>query len=540
MNNKKPNIFIILIYLVFFFRLIKNSFSYLDPDFGLHLRVGQDIWLKKEIPLLNTYNFDFLNVTWVDHEWLFNLFIYLIYNYAGYITLTIIFACFPLVSVSLLMKLTNTIQITQLNNSEKIELYSYFYFLAFLGCYASLPIFGIRMQEVTIIFIPILLICLYRFEDRISQNSLYVLPILFYFWANLHGSFLIGFFILAVWFILKLVISLFPVNYGGKDYFDFGRLYNKRDYIKYIVWSILSFAITLITPYGIALYGFLYTYTNTYYMIHIYEWLPFYYSPININQIYYTLLYLIILFVYFNSVHKNPRKTAKTSLMLFALSIIFLCLSLKSKRHFTLFVATSLPLMASWLLIILEINKTKYRYIFSDVIIRNCLLILLLVLSAYFFIPSRITSDPFNSYCNQYPCKALEHLKSNGKYLEKNIFNMYQWGGYLNWMWQEKNIFIDGRIPQAIVYNHTLLEEYHEFFDKERISIKLDQYNIDVVLLSKDFIPELYWYEKAFANVNALENDKFREMYNYLKTDQNWANEYEDSISVIYVRKSGN
>jgi hypothetical protein len=25
-----------------------------------------------------------------------------------------------------------------------------------------------------------------------------------------------------------------------------------------------------------------------------------------------------------------------------------------------------------------------------------------------------------------------------------------------------------------------------------------------------------------------------------LKTDQNWANEYEDSISVIYVRKSGN
>lgn len=536
MHDKKSTIFIVLIYLVFFSRFLKNSFSYLDTDLGWHLRVGQDIWLKKEIPSLNTYNFDFLNVTWVDHEWLFNLIIYLIYNYAGYVTLTIVFACFPLISVILLMKLTKKILRTQLNDSEKIELYSYFYILAFLGCYASLPSLGIRLQQVTIIFIPILLICLYRFEDHDKPKSLYILPIIFYIWANLHGSFLIGFFILAVWFILKLVIHCLPVHYGCNDYFDFGRLYKKRDYINFVVWSLLSFLITFLTPYGIGLYSFLYTYTNTYYMTHIYEWLPFYYSPVYIKQLYYMLFYFIILLVYFHSVHRNPRKAAKTSFMLFVLSLIFLYLSLKSKRHFTLFMATSLPLMAWWLLKILEINKTKYRYIFSAAIIRNGLLILLLVLSAYFIIPSRITSDPFNSYCNQYPCKALEHLKSNPKYLDKNIFNMYQWGGYLNWTWQEKKVFIDGRIPQTIVNNQTFLEEYHEFFDKEKISKKLDQYNIYVVLLSKESKPELYWYEKAFANVKALENDMFKDMNDYLKTDQKWMLEYEDNISVIYVR----
>jgi len=114
---------------------------------------------------------------------------------------------------------------------------------------------------------------------------------------------------------------------------------------------------------------------------------------------------------------------------------------------------------------------------------------------------------------------------------------MYQWGGYLNWMWQEKKIYIDSRFPQAMVNNHTLLEEYYEYFDKDKMLKKLDQYNIDVVLLSKDFKPELHWYEKAFINVNALENNKFRAMYDYLKTNQNWKIEYEDNISAIYVRE---
>ena len=371
MSKRSVNLLVILVYLVFFSRFFKNSFSCLDPDFGSHLRVGQDIWLKNEIPSLNTYNFDFINVPWVDHEWLFDLLIYLIHNYAGYLVLTIIFVCFPLVGIVLLMKLTEITQSIVLSDSEKVEMSLYFYFVAFLGCYAALPCLGIRMQEVTLIFIPLLIICLYRFENHDAQKTLYFLPILFYVWANLHGSFLIGFVILAIWFIVKIVISCLPVNIGQNDYFDFGRLYDKKDYINFIGWSLLSFIITFLTPYGVKLYSFLYTYSNTYYLTHVYEWLPFYYSPIFIKQIFYTLFYLITLMVYFYRVHRNSRKTAKTSLMLFVLSIFFLYMSLKSKRHFILFFMISLPLLAQWLLVILEVNKTKYQYIFSDVIVKK-------------------------------------------------------------------------------------------------------------------------------------------------------------------------
>ena len=50
--------------------------------------------IKNKEPLLdfNKYNYIIADKTWVDHEWLANLFIFLIYNKFGYICLNILFA----------------------------------------------------------------------------------------------------------------------------------------------------------------------------------------------------------------------------------------------------------------------------------------------------------------------------------------------------------------------------------------------------------------------------------------------------------------
>lgn len=112
---------------------------------------------------------------------------------------------------------------------------------------------------------------------------------------------------------------------------------------------------------------------------------------------------------------------------------------------------------------------------------------------------------------------------------------MYQWGGYLVWMWPEKKIFIDGRFPQYVIHNHTLLEEYHQFFNKERTPQKLNQYDIDAVLLSKEPKPTFRWYEKTFASFQALENDKFDELGEYLRSDSEWKIDYEDQNSIIFI-----
>ena len=75
--NKIPfkAVFWIFFYFFIFCLLLRNGFSYLDPDFGWHLQVGKEIALSAQGPSQNIYNYTYTG-TWVDHEWLSNYFIF--------------------------------------------------------------------------------------------------------------------------------------------------------------------------------------------------------------------------------------------------------------------------------------------------------------------------------------------------------------------------------------------------------------------------------------------------------------------------------
>ena len=90
MDTKKPNkLAVFLIFFAVFSVAFYVSFSYLDSDFGWHLKLGQDISQDRDVPRFNTYNIVLENVSLVDHEWLSNFFIYLIYDNFGYFLLTL-------------------------------------------------------------------------------------------------------------------------------------------------------------------------------------------------------------------------------------------------------------------------------------------------------------------------------------------------------------------------------------------------------------------------------------------------------------------
>jgi hypothetical protein len=91
-------IFWIFFYFLVFGIILKNSFSYLDPDLGWHLKVGEEIASTGKIPHLNNYNYTFTG-KWVDHEWLINLISFKIFNEFGYIALSIFFALIIIISL---------------------------------------------------------------------------------------------------------------------------------------------------------------------------------------------------------------------------------------------------------------------------------------------------------------------------------------------------------------------------------------------------------------------------------------------------------
>ena len=118
-----------------------------------------------------------------------------------------------------------------------------------------------------------------------------------------------------------------------------------------------------------------------------------------------------------------------------------------------------------------------------------------------------------------------------------NIFNTYGWGGYLIWQWPGKQIFIDGRLPQYEFAGHTMMEEYHEFFneDEQEIENKLKQYDIKLVLLKKYRPHKLNWFEKYFLQLNQEKiNEKENELENFLDSSGDWQKIYNDNVSNVW------
>jgi hypothetical protein len=101
--------------------------------------------------------------------------------------------------------------------------------------------FTLRPQIIGYIFFLITLICLERFRQG-KQRALWVLPGLFLLWANIHGSFPLGFFVLGLYWLSGLVS--FRSGALVAERLDAGRR-------RHVLWiTLLCLLATMLTPYG--------------------------------------------------------------------------------------------------------------------------------------------------------------------------------------------------------------------------------------------------------------------------------------------------
>lgn len=562
----KITFFWIIFYILIFFILINNSFNYLDPDLGWHLKVGEDIVKEKSVPNLEYYNYTLEGRTWVDHEWLSNVGMYEIYNNLGYIALSVFFA---LLIILILIILKN---FTQNYIGDKKNGFLIIMFFQLFGVWACLPHFGVRVQEISLLFILLELIILYKYNISHNYKILFWLPLLFWFWASLHGSFLIGLFILFFWLdvkILEIILSktkfsryLDEKNFLNKPpHLDHGvlnpaarisapktqgvlRCGGKKSILIFLFFIFFSILITLFTPYGLKLYSFLNDYlTNTYYLTHISEWLPIYAYPFQYKQLIYegmiaTVLILIIYFTFQNKIQKKY----KIDLWFFLLTIFFLFLAFKSKRNFPLLFIASFPFLIKFIFTEFNISSLKSLkasrkinifigiYLGFVIILTSCLLI----------INTNFTNNPFKpNGCYDYPCEAVEFLKKDKQNKNLNIFNSYGWGGFLTWSWPEKKLFIDGRLPQITFNNHTFLEEYNEFFEENKSENKLNEFDIKLILIAKDKKIKLNWIDKYIFFMNEEEvNSGKNNLLEFLNNSKDWQKIYENENSLLYKKQT--
>lgn len=94
--------------------------------------------------------------------------------------------------------------------------------------------------------------------------------------------------------------------------------------------------------------------------------------------------------------------------------------------------------------------------------------------------------------------------------LSGNMYNFYNWGGYLVWDLREYPTFIDGRMPWGKVF-----DEYQEVMDLQGNWREiLNKYNVNFMILPRSkFLEEI------------------------VKMDNKWEEAYSDDIAVVLVRE---
>lgn len=546
---KFRQIIAILFYTLFFLLLLKNSFSYLDPDFGWHLKVGQEIYNNRNVPSINHYNYVFSETEnfWVDHEWLSNLLLFLSYDNFGYIFINIFFALIIIFAFIILNKFISK----QIVNDPRV-----IYFLLpieTLGIKAILPHSGVRIQEISILFLALLLIIIYLFEKRALENKknyyfvLFLLIPLLYLWANLHAGFLLGIALIFFYLLIKIIEKIFFNFKNNKIIGAFHNIINFSNNLStknikiFLLFTVLATISTALTPYGLKLFDFLYSYGNNAYLKLISEWLPQYYWPFMYTQIFYIIIIITcwaLTFIFYKKYKEEAHGKIFFTPWMLALNLLFLFLAIKSKRHFPLFFISTLPFIVSFLYsdfkILLTPSKKPGNKIL-DISLKTFIICTFLISILAISISIDVVKNPFNHYKN-YPQGATAFLKQNHeKYSSANLFNYYNWGGYLIYEYPERKLFIDGRLPQKTLNNHSSIEEYELFFssDKQIIENKIKEYNIKLFLLNIPQKVTLNWLDKNIFKLKESDFSDKNNLIEYLK-EKNVTKIYEDEISVIY------
>ena len=502
MKNKKK-FSLIIFYASIFTLFVVKSYYFLDPDFGWHLKMGE-ILLSSGVPKTDPFSYTMPSFSFVDHEWLTNIFIYravLIINWSG---LAVIAAGLGLIMLFLIK-----------GKEEKSSSLFIFNLSLFLLAFGSVfPFFGIRPQVLSWFFLAFFMKLISTKE--MLNKYFWLTPIIVLFWANLHASFALAIFCLGTVVLLRAVK-------------------NKFLDLKELVVLVLCFGATLVNPYGLRLWGEVWQQmSDSSLRFRIGEWQP-------------SLLVPIFPYIFFISlgflVYRFRRRFKLEELFLFC---FFLLQSLLSLRHIPLFLVIAYPLYLRAFNYLEEfIIKIKFG--------RERLLkvsYLILVISAIFcsFQVALIFKDTKYFSENYYPSSAIQYLKSNLPTGE--IFSNYGWGGYLIWKLPEKKVFIDGRMPswrrKTDFGNESdnAMAEYLNILTKEgEFEKAVGKYNITTVLWSNPANLHQDFWEKLGENFKGIFTAKQKEkVFSFPDSLESlgWQEVYKDKTAVIFQKNTIN
>lgn len=442
-----------LMYLILWGGFYWVGVTNLDPDFGWYVRAGRQ-YLGGAVIIKDTFSYTMPEYEWIDNGRGIASLIAWGFDNLGYEGLALGFGFIAVVSIYLVVGRRGGWNI----------LYPLTLVLPIL-----LSRFGIRTQIVDWLFMAVVWAILTK-----EGKLVWLVPLVFMVWANLHGGFLLGLIVCGI----RVMVGIVEKKHRGK----------------YLVITSLAVGATLINPYGFRLWEEVArTGLSSQLKMGVVEWYPAW-KIVDIN---FWILAGVMGYLLW-------RLRNKYSLFEKITGGVFFVMGVGALRFGPIF-----GLMATVIVVKgLDIMKVKGRT--RMVLLVGCVVLLLVNIN-------RLKPKFIYNKMAMYPVGAVEYLKANPD--QREVFSEYMWGGFMDWKYPEKKVFVDGRMPTWIQKGSKVVSE-SAFVDYKKIRAEgeygglFNKYNIGSVVLMN---PDNYGKDVL---VDKLKSD-------------GWLVKYKDGLSVV-------
>jgi len=462
-----------------------------DLDLWLHLGMGKLIWQTNLIPDVDILSCSIAGAPWVNHEWLFQILIYNIFNAwgpDGLLKMQIVVVC-----------LTMAILVLIGYSRERQLITSFILFFVFMVYQQR---FTLRPDLFSLLFFTLYIFILaVHIDKKWAPVALFLIQIL---WTNFHGFFFFG----PLFVIIGLVSEWIKRNVRlPYEWNETGRLTDAEyQRIKFILFLVVLAC--LVNPlfvkgawYPISVF-FSLSGENKIFFKYIQElqkpltWQTLF--DLNGFTYYKLLIYLSVASFIFN------RRKIDISALFFWL--VFLIFSLNAARNTAFFAFAAYLVIITNLLSVsfdeivpLRFTEKKFQYL-TAAIMKLFFVIWLfeygreMAMRGYFDFDKYEQKSEFGGISHRtYPNKAVDFLVENK--IKGNFFNDFNSGAYLiGRAYPDIRVFIDGRTE---VYGGEFFLQYQKIWeegDKDSFEKAVQKYDLTGVLLnsSREPIPKTF------------------------------------------------
>jgi len=349
-----------------------------------------------------------------------------------------------------------------------------------------------------------------------KKDWIRLLPFVFLIWANTHADFVPALFVYGVYCLDNWVQKTIRTKDSKNLHFQANSF---LDSFKIFFLCVFS---TLLNPYGIKLWATLAKELTQPIKSLVNEWGPFDFSFSNTTTLFISFLLAVGLISSF-SVFK--RKKDQFGWWYKILIIFFYILSIKACYFGRLFfIMSSFAIIQELEILVGSLPAFfKSKKVYLPKVSLPVFLVLLSFAASSLFIENVSLASDISKWSTEgkYPYNALGYIKKNP--MGGNMWNTYNWGGYLIWQLPEYKTFIDGRMAAWNENGKFFIKEYRLIsYDPEKYSDLLNKYLSDY-------------------NITWILDIPKSKVIKYLleKSNQNsqWKSVYEDEISIIIKKK---